>query len=288
MNRLRVLTLSVLILALVAGGLPVTISLAGWSRASVSSTRKKNRKYRRRSRAWWRRYRLRQRARRERVMRRRQLREAAWRTANPGLPAPARLQPVGFRSVGPNLAGARASDPRAASPKLAAARPAGLPFEYSLPHNWVSPRRTGAGETTFTVQTPDGRPSGSAVVAPVALSAADLASAPTSPRSKSVGGLPVAALRRTVIDRMVAAGGWVTNDFVREMNGRRVFVVTAQTGAPGSPARSLTFYFTEVEGRVYSLATTSPVEFAEPVAAGLEQFVASLRPAGTRNLATQK
>ncbi|MDQ3803113.1 MAG: hypothetical protein M3416_04590, partial [Acidobacteriota bacterium] len=106
--------------------------------------------------------------------------------------------------------------------------------------------------------------------------------------AKTVGGLSVAALRRTVIDRMVAAGGWVTNDYVREAHGRRVFVVLAQTGAPASPSKSLTFYFTEVDGRVYSLATTAPVELAAPFAAGSEQFMASLRPAGSRNLATQK
>jgi hypothetical protein len=138
---------------------------------------------------------------------------------------------------------------------------------------------------TFTVRGTDGRAAGTAVVAPVALQAD---SAAASPRAKSVGGVSVTSLRRTVIDRMVAAGGWVTNDFVKETGGRRVFVVIAQTGAPGAPAHSLTYYFTEIDGRVYSLATTAPVEFAAPVAAGSEQFMASIRPTGTRNLATQK
>jgi hypothetical protein len=75
---------------------------------------------------------------------------------------------------------------------------------------------------------------------------------------------------------------------IREVHGRRVLVVLAQTGTPGSPTKSWAFYFTEVDGRVYSLATTAPVEFAEPVAAGLEQLVASLRPAGNRSMASQK
>src|SRR5919206_498160 len=88
------------------------------------------------------------------------------------------------------------------------------------------------------------------------------------------GALPVTALRRTVIDRMVAEGGWVTNDVIEESHGRRVFVVLAQTGTPGAPARSWTFYFTEIDGRVYSLATTAPVEFPAPPAAGSEQFTA--------------
>lgn len=272
LDRLRVVTLSILILALVAGGLPVTESLAKWGRAASVSSRKKNRSYRRRSRAWWRRHRARQRARRERALRRR-TRDAAWRSANPGLAGPAAPTPVGFRSSNAGL-------------PLAAARPAGLPFDFSLPHNWTGPRRSAPGETSFTVRASDGRPAGTAVVAPVSLSRSDAGA--SSSRAKTVGGMPVAALRRTVIDRMVAAGGWVTNDFVREMHGRRVFVVLAQTGAPGVPSQSLSFYFTEVDGRVYSLATAAPVEFAAPVAVGSEQFMASLRPAGDRNLATQK
>ena len=43
---------------------------------------------------------------------------------------------------------------------------------------------------------------------------------------KMLGGVAVADLRRMVIDKMVSSGGWVVNDFVREVNGARVFVVT--------------------------------------------------------------
>jgi hypothetical protein len=138
------------------------------------------------------------------------------------------------------------------------------------------------------VATSDGRAAGTAVIAPVALSGAELSGVGVGPKTKTVGGTPVAALRRTVIDRMVAEGGWVTNDFVQELRGRKVFVVQAQTGAPGAPAQSLTFYFTEIDGRLYSLATTAPFEFAAPVAAGSEQFMASLQPAASKNTASQK
>ena len=44
-----------------------------------------------------------------------------------------------------------------------------------------------------------------------------------------LAGVPVADLAGIVIDKMVASGGWVVNDFVREVNGNRVFVVTART-----------------------------------------------------------
>jgi hypothetical protein len=163
-----------------------------------------------------------------------------------------------------------------------------LPFDFMPPHTWTPMRRTRSGEAVFTVMTPDGRPAGTAVVSPVSLSGAYLAAAPANAKTKTIGGLPVTALRRTVIDRMVAEGGWVTNDLFEESQGRRVFVVLAQTGSPGAPAQSLTFYFTEIDGRVYSLATTTPVEFAEPVAAGSAQFLASLHSASGKNLASQK
>jgi hypothetical protein len=126
------------------------------------------------------------------------------------------------------------------------------------------------------------------VLMPFDVPAAAASDSPVGPRTKTVGGAPVAALRRTVIDRMVAEGGWVVNDMVREMGGRKVFVVVAQTGAPGAPTKSLTFYFTEMDGRISTLATTAPVEFAEPVAAGSEQVMSTLRPANNRNVAAQQ
>ena len=106
---------------------------------------------------------------------------------------------------------------------------------------------------------------------------AGLGGAPAGPKAKTVGGTPVTALRRTVIDRMVAEGGWVTNDFVQDVQGRGVFVVLAQTGAPGAPAQSWAFYFTEVDGRLYQLATNAPVDLAAPLAADSEQLLAALR-----------
>jgi hypothetical protein len=163
-----------------------------------------------------------------------------------------------------------------------------MPFDFAAPANWSPSRRSRQGEAVYTVLAPDGRAAGTAVLAPVTLSNAQVAGAPVTPKTRTIGGLPVGALRRTVIDRMVAEGGWVTNDAYQESHGRRVFVVTAQTGAPGAPTRTWTYYFTEVDGRVYSLATTAPVEFAAPVASASEQLMASLRPASSKNMASQK
>jgi hypothetical protein len=288
MNRLRVITLTLLVLVTVAGALPVTESLAKWSRRSAVSQRKR---YRKHSRAWWRRHRALMRARRARAAERRRLAAAS---GNPAAQKVAALLTFNANASGPFVPADGTTPPAlatlASTPARAVApsRSSLLPFDFATPHNWTSGRKTRAGAAVFTVATPDGRAAGTAVIAPVSLSSAEMSGVAVGPKTKTVGGTPVAALRRTVIDRMVAEGGWVTNDFVQDMRGRKVFVVQAQTGAPGAPTQSLTFYFTEIDGRLYSLATTAPFEFAAPVAVGSEQFMASLQPAASRNTASQK
>ena len=285
MNRLRIIFLSLLVLATIAGALPVTESLAKWSRNAAG---RHHRRHRRHSRAWWRRHRALMRARRERAEQRRLSGNANAQTAatNHSLRTTAAVNSSLLSFGTPAVSGNSASSIAAAPATVS--RSSQLPFDFTPPHTWTPVRRSRPGAAVFAVQMPDGRPAGTAVVAPVSLSGADVSSMSMTAKTKTVGGVPVAALRRTVIDRMVAEGGWVTNDFVQELQGRRVFVVLAQTGSPGAPAQSWTFYFTEIDGRVYSLATTTPVEFAEPVAASSEQFLSSLRPAGGKNLASQK
>jgi hypothetical protein len=298
MNRLRVALLSLLVLALVAGALPVTDSLAKWSRRAAVS---KQRRHRRHTRAWWRRHRALMRARRERAEQRRRERDtqlasspegsrAARRYAN--APSAVNVSLLSFDAP-PSLAASNVSPSTsvqtgAANVAVSPTRRAQVPFDFNVPSNWSPVKRSRQGEAVYTVLTPDGRSAGTAVLAPVSLSTAQVAGAPSTAKTKTVGGVPVTALRRTVIDRMVAEGGWVTNDIIEESHGRRVFVVLAQTGVPGAPARSWTFYFTEIDGRVYSLATTAPVEFAAPLASASEQFMASLRPASSKNVASER
>lgn len=278
MNRLRILFLSLFVLALVAGALPLTQSLAKWSRSAAVSHNSK--RHRRHSRAWWRRHRARLRARRERAEQFRQ-----WRLENAALTGSgARTGTAADAELNSRTKSAAASTlPLSSSSAL---RGAQMPFGFDVPHTWTPVRGSRTGGAVFSVHTPDGHTAGTAVIAPVALSASEIAGSPTNGRTKSVGGMSVAALRRTVIDKMVAAGGWVTNDRVEEMHGRRVFVVMAQTGAPGAPAQNWAFYFTEIDGRVYNLATTTSVELAEPVAIGSKQFMASLRSAASNNAAS--
>lgn len=198
----------------------------------------------------------------------------------PAFVAPAALSRGGSPNAAANVA------PNVSA--VASVRRGQMPFDFNVPSNWSPAKRARQGEAVYNVLSPDGRTAGTAVLAPVSLSQTQVAAAPTTVKTKTVGGVPVTALRRTVIDRMVAEGGWVTNDIIQESHGRRVFVVLAQTGTPGMPARSWTFYFTEIDGRVYSLATTAPVEFAAPLALGSEQLMATLKSAASKNVASER
>jgi hypothetical protein len=101
----------------------------------------------------------------------------------------------------------------------------------------------------------------------------------TSREEKSMlAGLPVANLRRIVIDKMVSAGGWVTNDFMREVNGKRIFIVTARTpGDTLTPEKAWTFYFTEAGGRIYGLTTDTSLEFVDRMSNEAERYIETLR-----------
>ena len=115
-------------------------------------------------------------------------------------------------------------------------------------------------------------------LAVVAMSRPNPAFLTSREEKKMLGGVAVADLRRMVIDKMVASGGWVVNDFVREVNGHRVFVVTAKTPKDAlTPEKAWTFYFTEAGGRIYGLTTDAPVEFAERMTGEAERFIESLR-----------
>lgn len=95
-----------------------------------------------------------------------------------------------------------------------------------------------------------------------------------------LAGMNVADLRRIVIDKMFVAGGWVVNDYVREIGGARVFVVTARTPKEAqTPAKVWTFFFTESGGRIYSLTTDSPAEHSDRMTKEAERFIGSLQSA---------
>jgi len=111
----------------------------------------------------------------------------------------------------------------------------------------------------------------------VALSRPNPAFLTSREENKMLGGTEVSELRRLVIDKMINTGGWVTNDFVRDLNGSRVFVVTARTPrTTNSPEKAWTFYFTEADGRIYGLTTDAPVDSAESMSNEAERFINKL------------
>jgi hypothetical protein len=175
------------------------------------------------------------------------------------------------------LAGAPLVKPSSSASALAG----GDPRKFStlpVPRNWQNVSSTTGGEFKFSLRATDGRASGVAVWSRVLLPS----NAVADRRNKVLAGVSHASLRRTVIDRMILEGGWVVNDFEREIAGQKVFVVVAQS-EQGGARRFWTYYFVEVEGQLFSLATTVPNEFADAVAGEAEQTIAAL---GARHRAT--
>jgi hypothetical protein len=151
----------------------------------------------------------------------------------------------------------------------------------AVPNGWS---RQGAanGAMKFVINA-DGRHAGEATLSITNGRPFDGAVAPRMQR-KMIGGVPTTELRRSVIDKMVASDGWVVNDVQREIAGRPVFIVLAQTPASSdgrTPRQSWVFYFTEVDGRIYSLATNSPLEFADRIANESAQMMASFQAAAS-------
>lgn len=133
------------------------------------------------------------------------------------------------------------------------------------------------GQLRFRANAP-GSASGQAALSVVAVSRPAPAYLTLKEQKQMLSGVSFAELRGTVIDKMVKEGGWVTNDYQREVGGRQVFIVTAQTPADGRvPDQAWNFYFTEVNGRIYGLTTQAGLQSAERMAAEAERFIASLQ-----------
>jgi hypothetical protein len=219
------------------------------------------RHHRHRSRAWWRRYRARMRQKRA---------AAALAHRNALLALPKNI------SIADLSAGSAPELPTL--PSNAAVTTAAPPpvMTASSANGAVRPRVVNPAHPAFKASAP--KLPGQMNLSVVALSRPNPAFLTSREESKMLGGVAVADLRRIVIDKMVAAGGWVVNDFVGQVNGSRVFVVTARTPKDAStPEKAWTFYFTEAGGRIYGLTTDSPVEFAERMTIEAERLIESLR-----------
>lgn len=228
----RTITLSLLVLLTVGIMLPFVSSLAHGFRQSVEISQ--HRKYRRHSRAWWRRHHARIRQRRAALAHRRSL-------------------------LSTDIAG------------LGDLSSSSLPtLPIALANNSNVALKTPISDSAAKLP-------GKIDLAVVALSRPNPAFLTSRGQNRMLAGVDVADLRRIVIDKMVNSNGWVINDFVREVNGSRVFIVTAHTPRDAkSPEQAWNFYFTEVSGRIYGITTSSPVDSAERMTAEAERLIASM------------
>ena len=148
-----------------------------------------------------------------------------------------------------------------------------------VPSGWV-PAANSKGSSVFRIVAPNGMPAGNATLSVVAVTPANIRQPIGREQRRMLGGVHFTDLRRTVIDRMIAAGGWVVNDREREIGGQRVFHVVAQTpgSTPGAPEQIWNFYFTEMNGRVYSLTTRNAGDMGDKLTTDAEKFLSSFNP----------
>jgi hypothetical protein len=259
---IRAIALSIALLV----GVGVIVPLATESTEAVGwklRKSKKQKRYKKYSKRWWRQYRAKMRrkralAARRRALRLRQLRLARVRRAQK---AGSIRKPVVARAAVP------ASEPSASL----------LPTGQAAPEGWRKGNST-AGEIQFRVDDSSGIQVGTAaisVVGPAMGESRDIG------RNKMLAGVPTTSLRREVINRMIAENGWVVNDYQKDIGGKKVYVVVAQSQS-GSRVNSRMFYFTEVDGRIYSVATNTSVDSAERIAAESEKVIFSLQ-SGSRS-----
>jgi len=148
-------------------------------------------------------------------------------------------------------------------------QPAVLPSGDAAPLGWIQNEASNS-EMRFNVDGSDGSAS-LTVLGPAAGKSTD------GWRNDTVGGVSTTTLRRTVIDKMIRENGWVENDYQKEIAGKKVYVVVAKSQEAGNRVQSRTFYFTEANGRIYSLATKASKEDAPRIVKQSEKVIESLQ-----------
>jgi len=147
-----------------------------------------------------------------------------------------------------------------------------------LPNGW-SAGSSGNGTSNFLIAPPSGMPEAHATLAVVAVASTGPNNTFGRQQRNMLGGVSYTDLRRNVIDKMISAGGWVVNDRQRDIAGQPVFEVIAQTpGTNGKPEQVWNFYFTQVNGRIYSLTTHTAGGSNGRLACDAERFLATFHP----------
>jgi len=258
----RAIALSLAIFVGLATILPLVTVEAEAGSQSQKRAKKKSRKYKKYSKQWWRAYRQRNNRQRNLNARKRTLRLRQIRLAN--------VRAASENKVAkPN--GAVKSNGRMML--TADNTPAILPSGEAAPKGWKR-GVSSTSELQYRVDDESGLNIGSAAISVVGPAlGADNGGA----QSKTVGGVSTSALRRTVIDRMIKEEGWVINDYQKQVGDRKVYVVVAQSPGIAGSVQSRLFYFTEVDGRIYSVATNAPKDNSQRIEQESEKAINSLQ-----------
>ncbi|HEY0385248.1 MAG TPA: hypothetical protein VGC64_04520 [Pyrinomonadaceae bacterium] len=275
----RVAALVLVILLSISILLPLVNSSAHRTNRPSMSRRHRGHRH---SRAWWRRYRSRRQQQRAALARRRSLvsqREHNNNVAAPDIERPVLSSvalPVGNRA-NDSRGGASASASTAASALLAPERRSTTPVVMN-------------GQTQFRLYAENGQVVGVASLSAVTANRVNVELLNSRMQRRQLAGVPFADLRHQVIEKMIAGNGWVVNDLEREINGHRVFVVVAQTASSAdgrTPAEAWNFYFTEIDGRIYSLAAHAPLDATAQMDAESAKVLATL-PTSNRSVLAER
>ncbi len=252
----RTLIITLLMLTCIGAMFPLDESTAHGIRQSFVQRRQNRPHYRRHSRAWWRRYRAR--------LRRRRAAAAAY--------AAHRRQMMLLKVASPTATSTGGANPTPTTPTT-----------------WSTVAPANNAEMKFRAETGASSVPGQVALAVVAQSRPTPTYLTSREASRLLGGVATGDLRRIVIDKMINLGGWVTNDYQRDVKGHRVFVVTAQTpGNARSPEKSWNFYFTEINGRIYSVTTNTPRQYVDRMSEEAETFIVSLHTKSTSSPASNR
>ncbi len=241
----------------------VTVEAEAGQQRTQKRAKKNGKKFRKYSKQWWRAYRLRNNRQKTLNARKRTLRLRQIRLAN-ALAASENNQAIPNGSFKAGNKMMLVSD----------SAPTMLPSGEAAPKGWKR-GASSTGEMQYRVEDETGLNIGSAAISVVGPAIG--ADNPNSPMNKTVGGVATSALRRTVIDRMIREEGWVVNDFQKQIGDRKVYVVVAQSPGAGGAAQSRLFYFTEVDGRIYSVAASAPKDNSARIEQESEKAVNSLQ-----------
>ena len=259
----RAIALSLAIMVGLGTILPLTtIEVEASQKRTQKRAKKKSKKYRKYSKKWWRSYRQRKNRKKSRNARNRNLRLRQLRLANERK-----------ASESGDVNQVKISDPNKNTLIAEDNLPVVLPTGETAPKNWKR-STSSTSELQFRVDDDKGTNLGSAAISVVGPA---VGADNDSPMNKTVGGVSTSALRRTVIDRMIKEEGWVVNDYQKEIGGKKVYVVVAQSPGAGGAVQSRMFYFTEVDGRIYSVSTNAPSDNTQRIEQETEKAINSLR-----------